>query len=202
MNACCSRIAAGLISLIAMAGLAIQFDATFAQNASVTGTLWILVRYFTVLANVAIAALFGAIATGRAPSARMIGGGVLAILLVGVVYGLLLRGLLELSGGALLADTLLHKVTPVIAPLWWIAFAAKGRLRQSDPWWWALFPALYLPYALARGIVEGRYAYPFLNVTKIGWSGVALYAAVMVGSFLLAGFALVALDRRLGCRAT
>jgi hypothetical protein len=119
-----------------------------------------------------------------------------------MVYGLLLRGLLALSGGALLADTLLHKVTPVIAPLWWVVFAPKGRLRQSDPWWWALFPALYLPYALARGMVEGRYAYPFLNVTKIGWSGVALYAAVMAGCFLLAGFALVALDRRLGRRAT
>ena len=103
---------------------------------------------------------------------------VLAILLVGIVYGLLLNGLLELSGGALLADTLLHKVTPVLAPLWWIAFAPRGQLSWRDPWGWALFPALYLPYALARGVAEGRYAYPFINVAKFGIGQVLVNAAV------------------------
>jgi hypothetical protein len=35
-------------------------------------------------------------------------------MLVGIVYWLLLRGLLELSGGALMADALLHTVVPIL----------------------------------------------------------------------------------------
>lgn len=191
-----ARIAAGLVALVALAGLAIQFDATLAQNGSMAITLWTLVRFFTVLTNGAVAWIFGAVALGRAPGARLIAGTVLAILLVGVVYGLLLRGLVELSGGARLADTLLHKVTPLLAPLWWIGFAYKGQLGWRDPWWWAIFPALYLPYALLRGAMDGKYAYPFIDVTKLGAGQVALNAVLIAIGFVVAGYALVWIDRR------
>lgn len=191
-----ARMAAGAIALVALAGLAVQFEATLAQTGSVATTVWTLVRFFTVLANGGVVLVFGAIALGRAPGARLIAGAMLAIALVGVVYGLLLRGLVELSGGALLADTLLHKVTPLLAPLWWIGFGPRGRLDRRDPWWWAIFPALYLPYALLRGRIEGAYAYPFINVTKLGIGQVAINALLIAALFVLAGHALVCIDRR------
>ena len=191
------RAAAALVALSAAAGLAIQYRATHATTESVGATLWILLRYFTVLTNIAVALAFGALACGVRVSARRIGGVTMAILLVGVIYGLLLRGLLSLSGGALLADTLLHQVTPVLAALWWIACAPKGRLDRRDPWWWAAFPALYLPYALLRGVAEGVYAYPFINVATLGVATVMVNASLIAAAFLAAGFALVWLDRRL-----
>jgi hypothetical protein len=197
VNNALPRLTAAGIAVAAWAGLGIQFAATFGQNGSIAETLWILLRFFTVTTNMLVALLFTAIALRRPVSPRMIGGVVLAIMLVGVTYMLLLRGLLDLSGGARLADTLLHKVTPVIVPLWWIAFARKGALRQYDPLLWAVYPALYLPYALARGLAGDIYAYPFINLEKLGWAQVITNCAVIAAGFILVGYALLWMDRRL-----
>ena len=124
----------------------------------------------------------------------------LAIVLVGVVYWLLLRGALELSGGAWVADLLLHSATPVLVPLWWLGFAPKGGLTGRDPWRWAALPVVYFAYALARGAAEGRYAYPFLDVGRIGWGQTLLTALVMGLGFVVGGFALVWIDRRMAAR--
>jgi hypothetical protein len=192
-----SRLAAAGIAAIAWGGLIIQFVATYGKSASLGETLWILLRFFTVTTNILVALLFTALVLGRAVSPRMIGGVVLAIVLVGVTYMLLLRGLLDLSGGDKLADTLLHKVTPVIVPLWWIAFARKGGLKRSDPPVWAIYPALYLPYALARGLSGDIFAYPFINLRKLGWGQVTLNCTVIAAGFMAAGYALVWIDRKM-----
>ncbi|QNM81928.1 Pr6Pr family membrane protein [Sphingomonas sabuli] len=191
------RTAAALIALAAWSGLAIQFDATLATTGSAGQALWVPLRFFTVLTNLTVALTFTASALGRRISPSWLGGVTLAIVLVGVVYMQLLRGLVELSGGALLADAILHKVVPVLVPLYWVALAPKGRLRWRDPAVWALFPLAYLGYALLRGSAEGRYAYPFIDVAKLGAAQVALNAVLIALGFAVAGLALVALDRRL-----
>jgi hypothetical protein len=48
--------------------------------------------------------------------------------------------------------------------------------------------------------MEGKYAYPFLNLTELGWVGVAINAALIALGFLVAGYGLVWVDRRLGRR--
>ena len=121
----------------------------------------------------------------------------MAILLVGIVFALLLNGLVELSGGALLADLLLHRATPVLAPLWWLAFAPKGGLARRDPFLWMLYPLGYFAYALARAGLDGRYPYPFMDAGRIGWLQTGLNAVEVAAGFLVAGLALVGLDRRL-----
>ena len=195
------RIAAAIVALVAWIGIAVQFQATHANADSVAEALWILLRYFTILTNFIVALTMTAIAFGRRLLPSFIGGIMVAILLVGITYVTLLRGLLELSGGALLADTLLHKVTPLLVPAWWLLFADKGKLRWRDPAIWALYPLAYFPYALARGAAEGKYAYPFMDVTGLGWPAVALNAIIMASAFLVGGAALVMLDLRLGGRS-
>jgi hypothetical protein len=194
------RVAAALIALIAWFGLAIQFSATFAAQESLGATLWILARFFTVLTNLIVAFTFTALALGRQVSPSLLGGVTLAIALVGAVYVLLLRGLLELSGGALLADTLLHKVVPVLAPLWWLVFAPKGGLHRRDPWLWALYPLTYFAYAIARGLSGDKYPYPFMNVDEIGWPQTLINSALIALCFVVAGYAMTWLDRRLARR--
>lgn len=191
------RIAAAAIALIAWVGLAVQFNATFAAQESLGATLWVLARFFTVLTNLIVAITFTMLALGWRVSRSTLGGVTLAIALVGVVYMLLLRGLLELSGGALLADTLLHKVVPALVPLWWLVFAPKGGLQRRDPWLWALYPLVYFGYAIARGLGGDKYPYPFMNVAEIGWLQTLINSAVIALCFVLAGYAMLWLDRRL-----
>ena len=191
------RIAAAVIALIAWIGLAVQFNATFGNSGSLGETLWILTRFFTVLTNFIVAITFTAITLGRQVSPSVLGGVTLAIALVGAVYMLLLRGLLELSGGALLADTLLHRVTPVLVPLWWLVWALKGDLNTRDPWLWALYPLVYFAYAIARGLSGDKYPYPFMNVAEIGWLQTLVNSAAIALGFVVAGYLLLWLDKRL-----
>ncbi|WP_336967962.1 Pr6Pr family membrane protein [Sphingobium aromaticiconvertens] len=197
-----ARIAALAVAAVACTGLGVQFIVTFhgTANGDVVTTLWTLLRFFTIWANIVVAIVMSGVALGQRWARRpvLLGGATLSILLVGIVYGLLLRGMIELSGGALLTDTLLHKVTPILLPLWWLVFASKGQLNWGAPWIWMLFPLTYLPYALLRGLVEGKYAYPFINVTKLGWAGVSVNAALIALGFIVAGYGVVWVDRRLG----
>lgn len=193
-----ARLFAALIALIAGLGLTVQFSASYGQLESVPQTIWVMLRYFTVTTNLMVAVLFTGIALGDSRFSRpgLVGGITLAMLLVGVVYGLLLRGLVELSGGAVLADFLLHTVTPIVVAAYWLVFAAKGHLRRRHPPLWAVYPLVYFIYALARGLHDGNYAYPFMNAERIGWAGVLTNGVLMAAAFMIAGYAMVWIDGR------
>lgn len=194
-----SRLIALVIASLAWTGLAVQFLATHAAGFSLSASVAILLAYFTISTNLLVALLFTAVAAGshRAWLPSALAGVTLSILMVGIIYALLLRGLHELSGGSLLADTLLHQVTPIAVPLFWLFFAPKGRLHRTDRITWAAYPLLYFLYALTRGAITGLYAYPFLNVPHLGWLRVLLNAILIATIFLLAGLGLTHLDRSL-----
>jgi len=196
LNSKSARTAAGFISLIAWTGLVIQLRATFGQTGSVFQSLWTILLYFTVLTNFLVAIVMAGIALGiRAfRSATLLGGSTLAIILVGVTYSLLLHGLLHLSGGAKLANIIMHYVVPVLVPLYWLVFSPKGELKRRDPLLWSIFPLAYLPYALVRGAIEKKYPYPFIDVAKLGWPDTLLNATAIAIGFLVAAFAMLALD--------
>lgn len=198
-----ARICAAIIAATAWAALGIQCVATRALTSSLPETLWVVSAYFTILTNLLVAIVFTAIAAGRTPLRRpsILAGTTLSILLVGVIYALLLHGLLELSGGSAVANVLLHMVTPVLVPIFWLAFASKGALSWRDPLLWAIYPLAYLAYGLTRGAATGKYAYPFMDVPAIGWPRTALNALVIAVGFMLSGFALVWIDRRIGSRS-
>jgi len=196
LNSKAARTAAGFISLIAWTGLVIQLRATFGQTGSVFQSLWTILLYFTVLTNFLVAIVMAGIAFGiRAfRSATLLSGSTLAIILVGVTYSLLLHGLLHLSGGAKLANIIMHYVVPVFVPLYWLVFSPKGELKRHDPLLWSIFPLAYLPYALVRGAIEKKYPYPFIDVAKLGWPDTLLNATAIAIGFLVAAFAMLALD--------
>lgn len=195
MPASIPRAAALAVALVCWAGLAIQFAATQAAQGDWVATLWILLRYFTVITNLLVALAMSATALGGRVPPLLLGGLALALLLVGAVYMTLLRGLVELSGGALLADLLLHKVSPLAMAAWWLLFAPRARLEWTAPWWWVLYPLAYFGYAVARGLAGDLYPYPFVDVGRLGWAQVMVNAAGIAMAFLASGFALVWIDR-------
>jgi hypothetical protein len=189
------RIAAAIVAIVCWAGLAIQFSATYGNQHDVIASLWILARFFTIITNLLLAVTMTRVAVGGRVSATVLGGLTLAVLMVGIVYMLLLQNLYHLSGAARIADLLLHKVSPVLTALWWLLCAPRAKLRWSAPLWWSLYPLAYLGYALVRGAADHKYPYPFLDVGKIGWLQTALNIGGIALGFILAGFALVWIDR-------
>lgn len=195
------RTAAGLIALVCWAGILLQFWASFTfRHDDLLPTLWALARFFTIISNLALAMAMTSVASGKRVSPLLLGGVTLAILLVGVVYRTLLAGLHPLSGLPLIANYLLHDLSPLAAIAYWLLFVPRGQLRWTAPWWWALFPLIYFFYVLGRGQFDGRHPYPFIDVGKLGWLQVALNAGGIAFGFILAGFVLVWIDHlgRLG----
>jgi len=149
-----NRTAAAIIAIVCWVGLGIQFAASYANHSDIVSTLWTLGRFFTVLTNLVVAVTMTWIAIGKKVSANFLGGVMLAILLVGIVYVTLLQGLHVLTGSRLVADVLLHKVSPVLTALWWLLFEPRAKLRWSAPLWWIAYPLAYLIYVLARGQLD------------------------------------------------
>jgi hypothetical protein len=197
-----ARTVAALLALITWVGLAVQFHATFALEGSLGSTMAVLLWYFTITTNLLVAIVFTGIALGRESFAgpSLLGGTTLYILLVGVIYNLLLHGLQELSGGSAIANILLHMVTPILVPIFWLIFAKKGELTRRDPLLWAIYPLAYLFYALIRGEVTHRYPYPFMNVNELGVGRTSVNALLIAVAFLVASWLFVWLDSVLSRR--
>ena len=194
-----ARLLAALIALAAWIGIGVHFHALADGPASWPGVLWRLLGYFTITTNLLVAVVFtGVAAKARFATPWLLGATLLNITLVGVVYALLLQGLQELTGGSQLANVLLHRVTPALTIVFWLIFVRKGMLSRQAPLVWALYPLLYLVYALVRGSFEARYPYPFIDVARIGWAQTLINSALIALGFALAGEVLVWLDRRLG----
>jgi hypothetical protein len=196
------RIFGACIAAAAWTGLIVQFVLLCRAN-SILLSLWIMLAFFTITTNLLVAVVFTCVAIDRTVfrSDRILAGTMLAIVLVGVVNALLLWGALELSGGSVLVDKLLHVVTPVLVLLFWIFVARKGRLTWRDPLLWAIYPLAYLVYGMARGLATGKYAYPFLNILALGWQRTALNAFFIAVAFMVSGFAIVWIDNRVGSRS-
>ena len=189
------KLLAALIALAAWAGLIVQCAATFSRTGSVPETLWIVLRFFTVITNLLVAVTMTGVATGRRVSPSLLAGLTLAIVFVGIVYATLLHGLVELSRLAYIADILLHYAVPIAMAFYWSAFAPKIGLEWRDPWLWSVYPLAYMFYAVLRGSVDGRYPYPFIDVASLGYGRVLLNSLLLLIAYLIAGSGLVALGR-------
>ncbi len=194
-----SRVLALLILASALFGLAVQFSVTYGVYRSVLPTLWYMLRYFTIVANLLAAGIFAGIAAGhpRFGAPALVGGITLTLLLVAIVYHLLLAGTLPQTAPEKLSDLFVHSLTPALVVLYWALCAPRGGLRRRDVPLWTVLPIAYFAYALARGAQDGIYPYPFMNVARLGWAQVGLNAAVIAIGFVVGGSALVWFDRRL-----
>jgi hypothetical protein len=192
-----ARKFAFVTALTGWGALVLQYAIMLQANAPLPA-LWRFLGYFTILTNLLVAVMATGIAAGRAgllgaPPGRM--AVTAAIVLVGAVYWLLLAALWQPEGAQLIADFALHSIMPILAAfLWWTM--RDGTLAWRDVPKAAIWPAAYACYALARGQIDGWYAYWFFDPSRQDFGGMA--AAIIGLSLLVAaiGAALVAIDRR------
>ncbi|MER5627386.1 Pr6Pr family membrane protein [Streptosporangium sp. NPDC002544] len=162
---------------------------------------------FTVQSNLLLTGFYSWQAVSRwRPPAELKGAVTLYIVITGLVWHFLrMRGAspfehLSLHGHGL-GNFLLHYVTPVMAVIDWLFF---DRIASRPKWTaalrWLVYPMAYLTFALVRGALLPpdawkRYPYPFLDVGRFGYGGVALMALALAVCFVLLGYGLIALHR-------
>lgn len=198
-----ARIFHGIAALAAWGALGLQLALSLAAapeaGQSVAAAIWRFLGFFTVLTNlfVAIVATAAALAPRQAlASARVRFAALVAILLVGIVYSFALRHIWNPQGWQAVADHGLHDVTPLLFLIAWLV-GRHGALGWRDAPRALVFPAAYLAYALARGAVEGWYAYYFLNPAQQGWVQFLVSVAAILGGVMAAAWLVIGFDKLL-----
>ena len=171
---------------------------------SVIGAVTDILSYFTILSNLLAAVCLTVLLLAGKSTAGLFfskGGTLTAvtvyITIVSLVYNVVLRQLWSPAGLFKTTDELLHTVNPLLFIIYWLAFAPKSDLnwRQSFAWLW--YPFLYLIYTLVRGFFTQTYPYPFVDVIKLGYSGVMLNCIVLLFVFEGLGLLFVFIGRGL-----
>ncbi len=200
--------------ILALAGLAVGLGALFLQFSltiplrlsrghDFVDALVFFFTFFTILTNIMLVLVYLSdlvpwrwLGWWRSPVTRGMMAG--AIALVMGFYHFVLAATWKPEGLFLLADVLLHYVTPVLYILWWLLLQPKGSLRFGHIGWMLLPPVLWLAWTMLRGAVVNEYPYPILEAHVLGYPQVSLNIAFML--VLLAGIfaVVVALDQALG----
>lgn len=196
------------IAVVACLGPALQYwlmthDQTLATGAIKTVRYF---SYFTNLSNLLAAAALVAplIASGDTSFGRFAvwaerAGPRVAIAtyltITALVYHLILASEWSPKGLDLVADTILHTVTPLA---YLIDLAARG--GEGEARWIAAakalpFPALFAAWTELHGALSGWYPYPFMNAAKHGYPAVMLNILAMSAAFAGVALILTALSR-------
>ncbi len=207
-----ARRLAILAAIVAWFGVLLQLylslKASLANGKTVLEGLVLYFGYFTILTNILVALVltFPLVAPASSPGRFFLRPGVrtgtaAAITAVGVSYFVLLRNVWNPQGWQLVADAVLHYVTPILFLVYWWIAVPKLALRASHLPRWASYPVGYFLYMLIRGELIGHYPYHFLDVAALGYGKTFVNGlGVLLGFILVSVLLLVAarLQRALG----
>jgi len=193
----------GLIALLGLLAVPAQLYLAIQNRvAGITETIIRFFSYFTILTNilVLVVSLFLALNIKSRlteflakPSTRT--ASAVYITIVGVVYNALLAGLWKPTGLQLVVDQLLHSVIPLIYIIYWILFVRRYRLEWKTMLPWTIFPIIYCVYTMLRGPIAGFYPYPFLDVSKLGYTQAFINIIGIVFAFLFVSAIFIAATR-------
>lgn len=204
-----ARIAHLVVALVATAALLLQFvlvlqggrvlDETEAPD--LAARIGRFFCYFTVQSNILVAVTSWLLARDPARDGRTWRGvrlaAVLGIAITAIVHFVLLRPLLDLEGLDALADTMLHKVVPVLAIAAWALWGPRPRVDRRAIWLALVLPVAWLAFTFVVRAATGWVPYPFLDPAEDGWGAVAVSCVLVTALFVAAALGAAALDRRM-----
>lgn len=202
-RAALANLFAVLVAAVAWPALMLQYWLILWSGPVLEATVRFF-SFFTILSNLLVALVAGAVATGgnwralrtlRGP--RVQGLAALAITVTCLVYATVLQGQWHPQGLQLVADRLVHYIVPVLYVAWWLALLPHRQLAWGDALRWLAFPGLFAAWTFLRGAVAHEYPYPFMDVDKLGYATVLINTGMVGALFLVLGLAYVALDKKL-----
>lgn len=105
------------------------------------------------------------------------------IIIVGIVFNLLLRSVVDLKGLHAVVSEIFHTIVPILFFLYWLFFINLEKVTVKTILLWLFYPIVYVIYTLLHGIYTNFYPYPFIDATKLGFP-----TAIINGLFVLLAF--------------
>lgn len=180
-------------AIVVWFSLALQFRLSLQlSNNDYVATLKVFLSYFTVLTNIIVAICFSRLSFIKRAEpgtlftqASTLTAITIYIVVVGLIYNIMLRGLASPVDWARLADELLHVLNPLIFLFFWIFFVKKSTLQYRQAITWLAYPLLYVVFIVVRGYLIDKYPYPFIDVVQLGYPKAILNAIVILFIFWL-----------------
>jgi hypothetical protein len=125
-------------------------------------------------------------------------------IVIAVVYNALLRGTpgdVRDAGYAwpVIPNEIMHVWAAVLILLDWLLIAGYPNLRLKASLWVAVFPLAWLAFSVTRGIIDGWWAYWFLNPNeKAGVAGMLEYIGGITVLMIGLGWLLLLVRRLIG----
>lgn len=193
----------GLIALLGLFAVPAQLYLALQNRvAGITETIIRFFSYFTILVNILIlvSSLFLALNIKSRLTLFIARPATLTaiavyITVVGVIYNVVLASLWKPTGLQLVVDQLLHSAIPLLFVIYWILYVRRYRLEWKAMLPWTIFPIIYCIYTFLRGPVAGFYPYPFLDVSKLGYTQAFINIIGIVVAFLFVSAIFVAATR-------
>ncbi|AWM80364.1 hypothetical protein DKL61_08340 [Gammaproteobacteria bacterium ESL0073] len=121
--------------------------------------------------------------------------GVVGVIITGIVYNLVLRGMYQPNLLVLRITTeFLHVVIPVLGVIGWVFFDPHPVLTKRSVINSFIPPIIYLIYTFIRGAITGLYPYPILDINLIGYAQVLINVGAITACFIGFAFLLYWLD--------
>lgn len=128
-------------------------------------------------------------------------------IVIAVVYNALLRGTagdVRDAGYAwpVIPNEIMHVWAAVLILLDWLLIAGYPKLRLKASLWVALFPLAWLAFSVTRGIIDGWWAYWFLNPNeKAGVAGMLEYIGGITVLMIGLGWLLLLVRRLIAAKS-
>ena len=102
-----------------------------------------------------------------------------------LVFAVLLRDAQEqLQTHVAWVDSVLHRVAPIVLMVDWLIEPPHRPIPFRRGLVWIGFPIVWTVFTMARGAIDGRYPYPFLDPANGGYGVVAIYVVGILVLFL------------------
>jgi hypothetical protein len=192
------RVAFALTSAIAMS---YQFGWLWSRPNFDPGNFF---SFFTIQSNILAVAILVLTAILRGEERTKLfdfvrGGVTLYIAITGVVFALLLSGQGEkLDTHLVWVNFVVHYLIPIVVVADWLIDPPRHRASRRIAVAWLGYPAAWFAFTLIRGASVHWYPYPFVDVSRHGYGGVALNAAVLLVAFAAAAVVFVLIGNRRG----
>jgi hypothetical protein len=197
------RIAQFIIASITWVAVILQFYLQIVNRTTAVPEAVIrYFSYFTILTNLLVAVCFTSLFMKERKAERffkqpsVLTAVTVYILIVGLVYNLVLRSQWNPQGLQLLADNLLHSITPLFALLYWIVYVPAKEISWKQTPAWMLYPFFYLIYIMIRGSFSNFYPYFFIDVSKLGYTKAFTNAVYVTVAFFAVSLVLIWIGRK------